>query len=85
MFTDLSGTSFARTNLPLETWFLYLRMLDQGYTTSELAKELGIKWDTVVALQRRIAMPLGQPGLVQQLRNLVQHKTRAMGAESGHA
>ena len=67
-FTDLTGTPFARTNLPLTTWFRCLRIMGQGRSTSGLAKELQVKWDTSIQLQRRLAAALARPGLVQQLR-----------------
>ena len=67
-FTDLTGTPFARTNLPLTTWFRCLRIMGQGRSTSGLAKELQVKWDTSVQLQRRLAAALARPGLVRQLR-----------------
>ena len=67
-FTDLTGTPFARTNLPLTTWFRCLRLMGQGHNTSGLAKELQVKWDTSVQLQRRLAAALARPGLVRQLR-----------------
>ena len=67
-FTDLTGTPFARTNLPLTTWFRCLRLMGEGRSTSAVAKELRVKWDTSVQLQRRLAAGLARPGLVQQLR-----------------
>ncbi len=67
-FTDLTGTPLARTNLPLATWFLCLRLMGEGRSTSGLAKELRVKWDTSVQLQRRLAPALARPGLVRQLR-----------------
>ena len=67
-FTDLTGTPFARTNLPLATWFWGLRLLGEGRSRSELAKELGVKWDTMGHMERRLALTLARPGLVRQLR-----------------
>lgn len=67
-FTDLTGTPLARTNLPLGTWLLCLRLIGQGRTTSELAKELGVKWDTAAQLQRRLGLALARSGFVRQLR-----------------
>ena len=71
-FTDLTGTPFARTNLSLTTWFRCLRLMGQGHNTSGLAKELQVKWDTSVQLQRRLAAALARPGLVRQLREAAQ-------------
>jgi transposase-like protein len=67
-FTDLTGTPLARTNLPLTTWFQCLRLMGEGRSTSGLAKELRVKWDTSVQLQRRLAAGLTRPGLLRQLR-----------------
>ena len=66
-FTDLTGTPFARTNLSLGKWFLCLRLIEEGRSTSELAKELGVKWDTAAHIQRR----LNSPELVCKLYNMV--------------
>lgn len=74
-FTDLTGTPLARTNLPLRTWFLYLRLLGEGRTTSELARALGVKWDTTAYLQRRLAAVLGRQGLFRQLREAAREET----------
>ena len=70
-FTDLTGTPFFRTNLPLGTWFLCLRLTGEGRRISELAKELGVKWDTTAHMQRRLAMALGRSELVRWLRAAV--------------
>lgn len=68
-FTDLTGTPFARTNLPLGTWFRCLQLIGTGQATSELARQLGVKWDTAARLQRRLEAGLRGPGLVRQLRD----------------
>jgi transposase-like protein len=70
-FSDLTGTPFARTNLPLSTWFLCLRLMGQGRRTSELARELGVKGETMTRIQRRLTMAMGCSGLVRQLRDAV--------------
>ncbi len=71
-FTDLTGTPFAHTNLPLGTWVGSLRLIGKGRTTSELAKEVGVKWDTAAHLERRLGAGLMQPGLLRQLREAVE-------------
>lgn len=71
-FTDLTGTPLARTNLPLAKWFLCLRLLRHGTTTTDLARALGVKWDTAVQLQRRLGVALARPGLVRQLREAME-------------
>ncbi len=67
-FTDLTGTPFGRTNLPLGTWFRCLQLMEAARSTSELAKELGVKWDTSALMQRRLRLALARPGFIQQLR-----------------
>ncbi len=67
-FSDLTGTPFARTNLPLGIWLLSLRLIGEGIATSELAKALDVKWDTAVHMQRQLALPLNRPGLTRRLR-----------------
>ncbi len=71
-FADLTGTPLARTNLPLGKWFLCLRLLRPGRTTTDLARALEVKWDTAVQLQRRLGMVLTRPGVVRQLREAVE-------------
>lgn len=67
-FTDLTGTPFARTHLPLGLWFLSLDLIGEGTTTSDLARRLGVKWDTTLYIQRRIHGALRQSVLLQRLR-----------------
>lgn len=69
-FTDLTGTPFARTNLPLCKWFYCLDLIEEGMTTTELAKKLRVKWDTTAYMLRRLASPAMHPGLIQKLRAL---------------
>lgn len=71
-FTDLTGTPLARTNLPLGIWFLCLRLMGKGLSTSELAKALGVKWDTTAHMERRLWAALTRPGLVRQLRETLE-------------
>ncbi len=71
-FTDLTATPLARTNLPLAKWFLYLRLLRHLGSTADLARALGVKWDTAVGLQRRVVLALARPGLLRQLRDAVE-------------
>ena len=66
-FSDLTGTPFARTNLPLGTWFFALWLMEERLVTSELAKALEVKWDTAILIQRR----LNSPGLVGKLSKMV--------------
>lgn len=67
-FTDLTDTLLARTNLPLSTWWLYLRLAKQGLDTAEAARRLGVKWDTVAHMQRRLDRALTRPAdMIRQL------------------
>jgi transposase-like protein len=67
-FTDLTGTPFARTNLHLATWFLCFDLVESGLTTSELAKQLGVKWDTAAHIQRRIGAAINGSSFINHLR-----------------
>jgi len=67
-FTDLTGTPFARSHLPLGLWFLSLDLISEGTSTAELARRLGVKWDTTLYIQRRIYAYLQQGSLLQRLR-----------------
>lgn len=70
-FSDLTGTVFARTNLPLGRWLLCLQLLEEGSRTSELARALRVKWDTTAFMQHRLKKGLARPGLVRQLREAI--------------
>jgi len=71
-FTDLTGTPFWRTNLPLRSWVFYLRLRTTGQSTAALAKALGVKWDTVAYMHRRLGLPRGWPVLATQLRQTLE-------------
>lgn len=72
-FTDLTGTPFAGTNLPLRIWLLSLRLIGEVRVTSDLAKALNVKWDTAAYIQQRLATPLSGPGLIRRLRDLLKN------------
>ncbi len=72
-FTDLTGTPFAGTNLPLRIWLLSLWLVENRLATSDLAKTLNVKWDTAAYIQRRLATPLSRPGLIRRLRDVLQN------------
>ncbi len=74
-FTDLTGTPFARTNLPLRIWFLSLQLIGEVQVTSELAHALNVKWDTAAHIQRRLTVPLSRPGLIRRLRDALGNGT----------
>jgi transposase-like protein len=76
-FTDLTGTPFARTNLPLGTWASALRLASAGQSTSELARELGVAWDTAAHLARRIGEALTEPSLAAQFRQALENEQNA--------
>lgn len=80
-FTDLSGTPLARTNLPLVPWFLCLWLIGRGRSTAELARDLGVKWDTAAHMQRRLVIGLSRPGIVRRLRETME-TVRASSSKS---
>ncbi|MGE5303555.1 MAG: transposase [Alphaproteobacteria bacterium] len=67
-FTDLTGTPFARTNLPLRKWFYCLDLIERGIAITALSKKLRVKWDTTAYMLRRLANM--HPGIIQKLREL---------------
>ena len=71
-FTDLTGTPLARSHVAMTTWFRCLRRIEEVGSTAELARDLGVKWDTAAHLQRRLSSALRHPGLVRRLRKVVQ-------------
>jgi hypothetical protein len=46
--------------------------MGQGRSTSEMAKQLGVKWDTSVFLQRRLGMSMTRPGLIRHVRSVIE-------------
>lgn len=75
-FTDLTGAPFARTNLPLDCWFLYLRVQASGLRLSALAKELGVKWDTAASMERRVARSAASAPWVRRLQEAIMRSIR---------
>jgi len=71
-FTDLTGTPFARTNLSLATWASALSMVGAGRSTSALAKDLGVAWDTAAYLERRLGAALLEPGFATRFRDALE-------------
>ena len=71
-FTDLTGTPLARTHLRMSTWFLLLRLQGERRSTAELARRLGVKWDTAAHLQRRLTQETGASPLLAKLRRAAQ-------------
>ncbi len=74
-FNDLTGTVFARSILPLPTWFRGLSLLGDGLATTEYARALSLKWDTASRMSRLLLAASGRPGLVQELLTALAHRT----------
>jgi len=70
-FTDLTGTVFARSNLPLSTWFRCLRLMGQGLSTAKMARALGVKWDTALHMRRRLGPALADCSWLHRLREIL--------------
>lgn len=79
-FNDLTGTVFARSNVPLSTWLHGLSLLPQGLSTVEYAKALSIKWDTARRISRSLLVAASQPGLVRNLERMLIGGPRARKA-----
>lgn len=81
-FTDLTGTPLARTRLRMSTWFRSLRILAEGCSTAELARQLAVKWDTAAHLQRRLTKERATRKLLGKLREAATEalSTREKGA-----
>lgn len=75
-FTDLTGTIFARSNLPLRRWFHGLSLLPQGLSTVDYARALSIKWDTARRISRCLLVSGGQPGLIRELQRVLSGEPR---------
>jgi hypothetical protein len=67
----LTGTPLAGTNLPLATWVSCLGLLRDPNTATELARQLGVKWETAVRMHRRLVIAVGRPGVIRALRDAV--------------
>ncbi|MFQ5945794.1 MAG: transposase [Anaerolineae bacterium] len=70
-FTDLTGTIFARSNLPLSTWFMGFSLFPQGLSTAEYARALSVKWDTARRMSRCLLVSASRPGLVRDLEGVL--------------
>lgn len=68
-FTDLTGTIFARSNLPLSTWFRALSLLSEGLATVDYARMLRVKWDTARRMSRCLLVAANRPGLIRDLQS----------------
>ena len=53
-FTDLTGTIFENSNLPLSEWFYIARELQRNISMNQIAKDLGRKYDSVLRAARKI-------------------------------
>lgn len=80
-FSDLSGTIFARSNLPLHTWFVGLSLLPHRLSTVDYARALRVKWDTARRISRRLLLAAARPGLVRDLQGVVLGRPRLTKGE----
>jgi transposase-like protein len=76
-FSDLTDTVFARSNLPLSTWFVGLCLLPQELSTVSYARMLSLKWDTARRLARSLLVAAGRPGLIRELQAVIMNEQRA--------
>jgi len=83
-FTDTTGTLLARSNLPLAVWFACLRRSRSRQTPGELARAVGVKWDTAAQLQRRVALALARPGLFRRLREAAEQQAEGSATMGVH-
>ena len=67
-FNDLTGTIFAQSNLPLETWFRCLDLHWKCPTTGAFARVIGVKWETAARMRQRLVAAWTRPGLIQEVR-----------------
>lgn len=61
-FTELSGTVFANSKLPLSKWFECIKLISNGgsHITLHLAKELEVSWNTGNKLLNKLESELTQ-------------------------
>lgn len=67
-FTDLSGTCFARSKLPLHVWFRGIELLPEGQAPTDYARALGVKWESGQRMARLLDKASATAGLVRDLR-----------------
>jgi hypothetical protein len=58
----------ARTNLALGKWYQSILRVEEGLSTTALAKAIGVKWKTAAHMQGTMGMTLGRPGFFWRLR-----------------
>lgn len=69
VFTDLTGTIFARSNLPLSRWFLGLTLVRDGLSTGEYARAVSVKWDTARRMSRALLIAVDRNDLVREIQH----------------
>ena len=74
-FTDLTGTIFARSNLPLRTWFVGLSVLSEQLSTVEYARALSVKWETAYRMSSLLTGAFRKGGLVSDLHRVLDEVT----------
>lgn len=67
-FTDLSGSCFARSKLPLRVWFRAIELLPERLTPTDYARALGVKWESGQRMLRHLEKASDTPGLARDLR-----------------
>lgn len=79
-FSDLTGTPFAQSKLPLSTWLEGLYLVERVHaTTAEMARVLGIKWDTARSMQQRIQKADDPGSLIDALFTLTDDRAKREG------
>jgi transposase-like protein len=89
-FTDLTGTLFQHTKLPLSKWILAIALFKIGISANQLAKELGVAYRIAWKLLHLFRSSLRHDPLLMQLSGIVeldetyyggrQHRNRRIGA-----
>lgn len=67
-FSDLTGTLFSRSKVPVSVWLECLRLVEMQATTADMARVLGVKWDTARRMEQRIRAAMKGTLLVEALR-----------------
>jgi ribosomal protein L37AE/L43A len=82
--TAKAGTIFHKSRTPLTKWFLAIYLLTQSkndIAALELARQLGVKWDTAWLIKQKLMETMRQRNRVYKLKGEVQIDDAYLGGE----
>lgn len=88
-FTDITGTVFQRTKIPLSKWILAIALFKIGISANQLAKEIGVAYRIAWSLMHRFRSAVEKDPLFTKLQGIIemdetyfggrQHRNKRLG------